>query len=94
MWGLASPPRPSGRTESCTLRILRMLLGDSREEVPGRRVIVPRVWHCSDERAATRFARGLRTWRCSLWITRAGLAVDFPALRARAHISACCGLVD
>ncbi len=26
MWGLASPPHPSGRTESCTLRILRMLL--------------------------------------------------------------------
>ena len=26
-WGLASPPHPSGRTESCTLRILRMLLG-------------------------------------------------------------------
>ena len=25
-WGLASPPHPSGRTESCTLRILRMLL--------------------------------------------------------------------
>ena len=24
-WGLASPPHPSGRTESCTLRILRML---------------------------------------------------------------------
>ena len=22
MWGLASPPRPQGRTESCTLRIL------------------------------------------------------------------------
>ena len=26
MWGLASPPRPSGKTESCTLRILRILL--------------------------------------------------------------------
>ena len=26
VWGLASPPHPSGRTESCTLRILRMLL--------------------------------------------------------------------
>ena len=26
MWGLASPPHPQGRTESCTLRILRMLL--------------------------------------------------------------------
>ena len=32
----------------------------------------------------------------ALWITLAGLAVDFPALRARARISgpACCGLVD
>ena len=29
-WGLASPPRPSGRTESCTLRILRMLFRCSR----------------------------------------------------------------
>ena len=26
MRGLASPPHPQGRTESCTLRILRMLL--------------------------------------------------------------------
>ena len=33
MWGLASPPHPSGRTESCTPRILRMLLGAyGREE--------------------------------------------------------------
>ena len=26
MWGLASPQHPQGRTEFCTLRILRMLL--------------------------------------------------------------------
>ena len=26
MWGLTSPPRPQGRTASCTRRILRMLL--------------------------------------------------------------------
>ena len=32
-WGLASPPRPSGRTESCTLRILRMLFWCSRERM-------------------------------------------------------------
>ena len=55
--GLASPPRPQGRTESCTLRILRMLLLVLTEK-------------------------------------RAVLAVDFPALRARAHISAPDGDVE
>ncbi len=33
MWGLASPPHPSGRTESCTPRILRMLFWCSRERM-------------------------------------------------------------
>jgi hypothetical protein len=31
-WGLTSPPHPQGRTESCTQRILRMLLQVLTEE--------------------------------------------------------------
>ena len=41
MWELASPLHPSGRTESCTLHILRMLFWCSRggEEERGERVV-------------------------------------------------------
>ena len=56
MWGLASPPHPQGRTESCTLRILPDVLTGAHGKASG--------------------------------------AVDFPALRARAHISAPDGAVD
>ena len=49
-WGLASPPHPSGRTESCTLRILRMLLlvltgvGRAGECVSSARHAAKQLW--------------------------------------------------
>ena len=68
-WGLASPPHPQGRTESCTLRILRMLLlvRLRRSRLRGSATVDYAPDGAVDYDAS------------HLWITRAALAVDGPA---------------